>query len=48
MCHELHKSYHSMEQEDKVELCLEVAVLKDEADLLHRSLDSSEVSVNSI
>lgn len=48
MRHEVHKSYHSMEQEDRVGLCLDVAVLKDDADLLHRGLDSSKVSVNSI
>lgn len=38
MCHEVHKSYHSMEQEARVGLCLEVAALRDAADLLHGSL----------
>lgn len=32
MCHEVHKSDHGMEQEDRVGLCVEVAVLKDAAD----------------
>lgn len=38
MCHEVHNSYHSMEQEARVGLRLEVAVLRDAADLLHGSL----------
>lgn len=38
MCHEVHNSYHSMEQEASVGLCLQMAVLRDAADLLHGSL----------
>lgn len=38
MCHEVHNSHHSMEQEARVGLRLEAAVLRDAADLLHGSL----------
>lgn len=38
MCHEVHNSHHSMEQEARAGLRPEVAVLRDAADLLHGSL----------